>query len=147
MKSVTIFRLRHNRKYTTHVETKTNGRVRVCFEPVVYFGRVERSMFSTNDEEVIEGLKKHREYGSIFHVEEEGVDEAKTSPAAAASDAIDLRALLQDPGNAVEEPTVTSAQMANNWLQKHYGKVFEATRVRDMKIEAATKYNVIFVNW
>lgn len=147
MKSVTIFRLRHNRKYTTYVETKSNGRVRVCFEPVIYFGRMERSMFSTNDEEVIEGLKKHREYGSIFYVEEEGKEEATASHAAVNSDAVDLRALLRDAGSAVEEQTVTSAQMANNWLQKHCGKVFEATRVRDMKIEAATKYNVIFVNW
>ncbi len=153
MKSLTIFRLSHNRKYTTFAET-SHGTQKVQFEPVIGFGYIKNSIFSTNDEEVIAALKKHREYGSLFSIQEEGreSDPVKVPsniayPEGRIEGSSDLRSLLPDPENVIEETTVTSAQMANNWLQRKHGCVFEATRAKDIRIEAAKKYNVIFVNW
>ena len=153
MKSLTIFRLSHNRKYTTFAET-SHGMQKVQFEPVVGIGYIKNSIFSTNNEEVIAALKKHREYGSLFSIQEEGresdpikVPSSVAYPAGRIEDSSDLRSLLPDPEHVVEESTVTSVQMANNWLQRNHNCVFEATRAKDIRIEAAKKYNVIFTNW
>lgn len=45
----------------------------------------------------------------------------------------------------VEE--VTNRSMAIAWLQAKHGKTFEETKVKDMRIEGASKYGVIFPNW
>ena len=71
MASTTIFRLRFNRNYTTFVKTG-RGIVKVDFSPIVMFGRTENSQFGTADPEVVEALKKHRDFGSLFFIEEEG---------------------------------------------------------------------------
>lgn len=76
MVSTTIFRLRFNRNYTTFVKT-SHGHVRVDFTPIVLLGRTENSQFGTADPEVVEALKKHRDFGSLFFIEEEG----KSAPA------------------------------------------------------------------
>lgn len=153
MKSLTIFQLSHNRKYTTFAET-SHGMQKVQFEPVVGFGYIKNSIFSTNDEEVIDALKKHREYGSLFSIQEEGreSDLPRTTstvayPTSRPEETSDLRSLLPDPEHVIEEPSVTSVQMANNWLQRNHNCVFEATRAKDIRIEAAKRYNVIFTNW
>ena len=99
MASTTIFRLRFNRNYTTFVKT-SRGIVKVDFTPIVMFGRTENSQFGTADPEVIEGLKKHRDFGSLFFIEEEGKPapaekeietareaEAESAPAPAETDA------------------------------------------------------------
>lgn len=80
MVSTTIFRLRFNRNYTTFVKT-SHGHVRVDFTPIVLLGRTENSQFGTADPEVVEALKKHRDFGSLFYIEEEG----REVPAKAAS--------------------------------------------------------------
>lgn len=86
MASTTIFRLKFNRNYTTFVKTG-RGIVKVDFTPIVLFGRTENSQFGTADPEVVEGLKKHRDFGSLFFIEEEGMpgsakEEADAAPAA-----------------------------------------------------------------
>ena len=80
MVSTTIFRLRFNRNYTTFVKT-SHGHVRVDFTPIVLLGRTENSQFGTADPEEVEALKKHRDFGSLFYIEEEG----REVPAKAAS--------------------------------------------------------------
>ena len=83
MASTTIFRLRFNRNYTTFVKTG-RGIVKVDFKPIVLFGRTENSQFGTADPEVVEGLKKHRDFGSLFFIEEEGNPAPAAAEAAAA---------------------------------------------------------------
>ena len=145
MKSLTVFKLRHNRKYTTFVST-SKGTVRVCFEPVVMWGRIDNSIYATANEEVIEGLKKHREYGAIFYIAEEGKSEDQPiiEPA---EEKKSIEDYLADPATAIKEESVTSAATAQLWLQKTHGEAFEATKVGDIKIEAARRFNVIFPNW
>lgn len=83
MESTTIFRLRFNRNYTTFVKTG-RGHVKVDFTPIVMFGRTENSQFGTADTEVIDALKKHEHYGSLFFIEEAGRDLTANHPAAVA---------------------------------------------------------------
>lgn len=143
MKSLTLFQLRDNRKYTTFVST-TTGLVAVEFRPVIMFGRVDNSIYATNNSEVIEALKKHREYGSMFYIKEEGKE---TTAEVKSTASITPENSLSNPTEAIYEDSVTSAATATLWLQKTHGEVFESTKVADMKIEAAKKYNTIFPNW
>lgn len=143
MKSLTLFQLRDNRKYTTFVKT-SKGEVAINFCPVIKYGRVENSIFSTNNEEVIEQLKKHHWYGSLFSIKEEGKE---TTAEVKSTASITPENSLSNPTEAIYEDSVTSAATATLWLQKTHGEVFESTKVADMKIEAAKKYNTIFPNW
>lgn len=145
MKSLTIFKLRHNRKYTTFIHT-SKGMVRVCFEPVVMWGRIDNSIFATGDEEVIEGLKQHREYGALFYIHEAG-KETVTAKKVEEGPSTDPRTYLNDPSIAIEEPSVTSVATAALWLQKTHGEVFNATKAVEVKIEAARRFNTLFPNW
>ena len=145
MKSLTVFKLRHNRRYTTFVST-SKGTVRVCFEPVVMWGRIGNSIFATANEEVIEGLKKHREYGAIFYIAEEGKSEDQYTPELA-EEKKGIEDYLSDPSSALREESVTSAATAQLWLQKTHGEAFNATKAADIKIEAAQRFNTIFPNW
>lgn len=144
MKSLTIFKLRHNRKYTTFVAT-TSGSVRVTFEPVVLWGRIENSTFGTVDEEVIEALKRHRDYGALFYISEEGKEDAPKVIETPAEG--DVYSYLADPTNPILEESVTSAATANLWVQKTHGETFSAAKVADIKVEAARRFNTLFPNW
>lgn len=145
MKSLTIFKLCHNRRYTTFVNT-SKGRVRVCFEPIVMWGRIENSIYATANEEVIAGLKEHYEYGSLFYIQEEGVEDDVPKVEAPNKEG-DIYSYLSDPENVIMEESVTSLATATLWVQKTHGEVFQATKAADVKIEAALRFNVIFPNW
>ncbi len=143
MKSLTLFQLRDNRKYTTFVPT-TTGPVAVEFRPIIMFGRVDNSIYATNNSEVIEGLKKHREYGSMFYIKEVGKE---TDGEVKSVAPITPESSLSNPAETIYEDSVTSAATATLWLQKTHGEVFASSKVADMKIEAARKYNTLFPNW
>lgn len=144
MKTLTIFKLHSNRKYTTFVNT-SKGDVCVRFEPVVMWGRVDDSIYGTNNEEIIEGLKQHPLYGSLIYIAEEGVEQDVQTPE------VEIEKTpydyLADPANAVKEESVTSASTAQLWLQKTHGEAFNATKVADIKVEAAQRFNTLFPNW
>lgn len=144
MKSVTIFASRQARRYSTYVET-SKGLVRVEFDPVVMWGRIVESIYATEKEEVVEALKKHPHYGVVFNIRKEGeVDDAPVEKVAPSNNPKDY---LAKDKPVIEEETVTSAATASLWLQKEKGEVFESTKVAEMKIEAAKKWNIIFKNW
>lgn len=112
--------------------------------PVLY-GNKGVSTFSTNDTALVEALKAHPEYGSLFYIKEgdEGAEKG----------AIDTEVIktiedeLLDPATAVYDETVTTKGMAVAYIQGNYDGVFTTTTVEDMKREAARKWNVIFKNW
>lgn len=160
MTSTTIFRLRFNRNYTTFIKT-SRGIVKVDFTPIVLFGRTENSQFGTADAEVIEGLKKHRDFGSLFFIEEEGktvpdkekvgargtgdtdvATETKTDKKEASSS--ETRA----EDNLTHENTVTSKNKAIAYLLEKHGATFSQTSdIAAMKEEARNVYNIVFDNW
>lgn len=139
---MTTFIYAFPRKYVTIVETK-KGSVVVEFSPAVYFGHIENATYSTNNPEIIEALKKSTDFGSLISIREqtEGVKVAETPIAATPESS------LSNPAEAIYEDSVTSAATATLWLQKTHGEVFSSSKVADMKIEAARKYNTIFPNW
>lgn len=144
MKTLTIFKLRSNRKYTTFVNT-SKGEVCVQFEPVVMWGRIDGCIYGTNNEEVIEGLKNSSMFGSLIYIAEEGIEQDVQTPEAEVEKT--PYDYLADPANAVKEESVTSAATAQLWLQKTHGETFNATKVADIKIEAAQRFNTLFPNW
>lgn len=140
---MTIFRLRHNRKYTTFVNTG-HGFIRVEFEPIVLFSRVENSIYSTSDDEVIAALKSRCEFGSLFYVEEDGQ--------VMVSKAIDPvgPSKVEDPtdDNKIHDKSVTSKNKAIAFLLDKFGETFASTaNIEAMKKEALEKYNVVFDSW
>lgn len=145
MKTLTIFKLHSNRKYTTFVST-SHGEVCVRFEPVVMWGRVDDSIYGTNDEEVIEGLKAHPLYGSLIYIAEEGIEQDAPKVIETPAEG-DVYSYLADPTNPILEESVTSAATANLWVQKTHGETFSATKVADIKVEAARRFNTLFPNW
>lgn len=152
MASTTIFRLRFNRNYTTFVKTG-RGIVKVDFTPIVLFGRTENSQFGTADPEVVEGLKKHRDFGSLFFIEEEG----NPAPAAAEADAAEGAGTETDKEEAggsgpedslMHEKSVTSKNKAIAYLLEKHGATFAQTAdIAAMKEEARSVYNLVFDNW
>lgn len=157
MASTTIFRLRFNRNYTTFVKTG-RGIVKVDFTPIVLFGRTENSQFGTADPEVVEGLKKHRDFGSLFFIEEEGnpapaAAEAAAAEAAAAEGAGTETDKEEAGGSGPEdslmhEKSVTSKNKAIAYLLEKHGATFAQTAdIAAMKEEARSVYNLVFDNW
>lgn len=152
MASTTIFRLRFNRNYTTFVKTG-RGIVKVDFTPIVLFGRTENSQFGTADPEVVEGLKKHRDFGSLFFIEEEG----NPAPAVAEADAAEGAGTETDKEEAggsgpedslMHEKSVTSKNKAIAYLLEKHGATFAQTAdIAAMKEEARSVYNLVFDNW
>ena len=162
MASTTIFRLRFNRNYTTFVKTG-RGIVKVDFTPIVLFGRTENSQFGTADPEVVKGLKKHRDFGSLFFIEEEG----NPAPAAAEADAAEADAAEADAAEGagtetdkeeaggsgpedslMHEKSVTSKNKAIAYLLEKHGATFAQTAdIAAMKEEARSVYNLVFDNW
>ena len=176
MVSTTIFRLRFNRNYTTFVKT-SHGYVKVDFTPIVLLGRTENSQFGTADKEVVEALKKHRDFGSLFYIEEEGREvpakaasgEGKQAePAKAqggdensadagaggqpdpAGDGGDNSGSAADGGadSLTHDKSVTSKNKAIAYLMEKHGATFsQTTDIAQMKEEAQTVYNLVFDNW
>lgn len=144
MKTLTIFKIHSNRKYTTFVNT-SKGDVCVRFEPVVMWGRIDECIYATNNEEVIDGLKKSPLFGSFIYIAEEGIEQDVQTPEVETEKT--PYDYLADPANAVNEESVTSASTAQLWLQKTHGEAFKATKVADIKIEAAQRFNTLFPNW
>lgn len=139
---MTTFIYAFPRKYVTIVETK-KGSVVVEFLPAVYFGHIENATYSTNNPEIIEALKKSTDFGSLISIREQTEDvKVAETPIVATPESS-----LSNPSEAIYEDSVTSAATATLWLQKTHGEVFSSSKVADMKIEAARKYNTIFPNW
>lgn len=139
---MTTFIYEFPRKYVTIVETK-KGSVVVEFLPAVYFGHIENATYSTNNPEIIEALKKSTDFGSLISIREQTEDvKVAETPIVATPESS-----LSNPAEAIYEDSVTSAATATLWLQKTHGEVFSSSKVADMKIEAARKYNTIFPNW
>lgn len=139
---MTTFIYAFPRKYVTIVETK-KGSVVVEFLPAVYFGHIENATYSTNNPEIIEALKKSTDFGSLISIREQTEDvKVAETPIVATPESS-----LSNPAEAIYEDSVTSAATATLWLQKTHGEVFSSSKVADMKIEAARKYNTIFPNW
>ena len=139
---MTTFIYAFPRKYVTFVETK-KGSVVVEFSPAVYFGHIENATYSTNNPEIIEALKKSTDFGSLISIREQTEDvKVAETPIVATPESS-----LSNPAEAIYEDSVTSAATATLWLQKTHGEVFSSSKVADMKIEAARKYNTIFPNW
>ena len=139
---MTTFIYAFPRKYVTFVETK-KGREVVEFLPAVYFGRIENATYSTNNPEIVEALKKSPDFGSLISIREQTEDvKVAETPIVATPESS-----LSNPAEAIYEDSVTSAATATLWLQKTHGEVFSSSKVADMKIEAARKYNTIFPNW
>lgn len=139
---MTTFIYAFPRKYVTIVDTK-KGSVVVEFLPAVYFGHIENATYSTNNPEIIEALKKSTDFGSLISIREQTEDvKVAETPIVATPESS-----LSNPAEAIYEDSVTSAATATLWLQKTHGEVFSSSKVADMKIEAARKYNTIFPNW
>ena len=130
-------------RYVITIET-SKGEERVEFIPEVMYGKVIGSKYYTNDPEVIAELKKHPYFGGLIYIIKEEVEEVPAEEAAPSNNPKDY---LSKGKPVIEEDTVTSAATASLWLQKEMGEVFESTKVAEMKIEAAKKWNVIFKNW
>lgn len=146
MGTLRIFEL-HTTQKLSFAEKMNNGEiVTVRFTPVVMFGRVEPSIFATNNEELAQKIMQRSDFGSYIHLKEEIVEVAKATDEPK-SELDKLKAMLTDPDNAVYEDTVTSVQAANHWLQMTQKTVFVAKNPTAVKMEAAKKYNTIFTNW
>ena len=161
MASTTILRLIFNRNYTTVVKTG-RGIVKVDFTPIVLFGRTENSQFGTADPEVVKGLKKHRDFGSLFFIEEEGNPAPAAANAAAEADAAEADAAegagtetdKEEAGGSgpedslMHEKSVTSKNKAIAYLLEKHGATFAQTAdIAAMKEEARSVYNLVFDNW
>ena len=156
MASTTIFRLRFNRNYTTFGKTG-RGIVKVDFTPIVLFGRTENSQFGTADPEVVKGLKKHRDFGSLYFIEEEGNPAPAAANAAAEADAAEGAGTETDKEEAggsgpedslMHEKSVTSKNKAIAYLLEKHGATFAQTAdIAAMKEEARSVYNLVFDNW
>lgn len=141
-----IFTLKSSAKLRFVLQLDNGERVPVRFEPVVMFGRIEPSIYSTAREEVAKKIMERHDFGTFIFLKEEvvEVEQAAEEPK---SELDKLKAMLLDPENAIYEDTVTSVQAANHWLQMTQKAVFVAKNPTAVKMEAAKKYNTIFTNW
>lgn len=141
---MTIFTTGDRRNLT--LSLKVDGKTRwVSFTfPVIYGNRGE-STFATADKALIDALKRHEQYGSLFYIKEGDVQTESAVEVAEGGKTIEDE--LKDPATAVYDETVTTKGMAVAYIQGNYDGVFTATTVEEMKREAARKWNVIFKNW
>ena len=112
--------------------------------PMVY-GTPQPSTYTTYNKEVAEALKKHRDFGVAFFIDEESDADEQNSSKVTATKAIEDD--LKDPSTAVYDDTVTTKGMAVAYIQGNYDGVFTSSSVEDMKREAARKWNVVFTKW
>lgn len=126
---------------------KVNGRTRwISFTFPVIYGNKGVSTFSTSDKALVEALKAHPEYGSLFYIKE-ATEEEKTIDARIAEAPKTIEDDLKDPSTAVYDDTVTTKGMAVAYIQGNYDGVFTSSSVEEMKREAARKWNVVFTKW
>lgn len=112
--------------------------------PVIY-GNAGESTFATHDDELIEALKKHKDFNVVFFLKEEERSDAEKEAIVKQSKAIEDE--LTDPENAIIVDSVTTKGMAIAYIQGMYNEGFTATTVEEMKREAARKWNTVFPNW
>jgi hypothetical protein len=127
---------------------KVNGRTRwVKFTFPVIYGNKGKSTFSTCDKALVDALKAHPEYGSLFYIMET-IDEPNTEDSDAyTTTAKTIEDELRDPANPIIVESVTTKGMAAAYIQGMYGESFTATSVEEMKREAARKWNILFPKW
>lgn len=141
---MTTFAIDDHRNLTLSI--KVNGRTRwVTFTFPVLYGNRGISTFSTNDPNLIEALKKHKEFGTLFYIKDGEPDVPTPNVVTQESKAIEDD--LTDPENAIIVDSVTTKGMAVAYIQGMFGESFTATTVEDMKREAAKKWNVLFPKW
>lgn len=145
---MTTFAIDDHRNLTLSI--KVNGRTRwVTFTFPVLYGNRGISTFSTNDPNLIEALKKHKEFGSLFYIKSSDMEEAVANGNAPKTEG-SVKAIedeLTDPENAIVVDSVTTKGMAIAYVQGMYNEGFTATTVEEMKREAARKWNTVFPNW
>ena len=146
MGTLRIFTLKSSAKLRFVLQLDNGERVPVRFEPVVMFGRVEPSIYTTAREEVAKKIMERHDFNTFIFLKEEVV-EAEQATEEPKSELDKLKGMLSDPENAIYEDTVTSVQAANHWLQMTQKTVFVAKNPTAVKMEAAKKYNTIFTNW
>lgn len=141
---MTTFAIDDHRNLTLSI--KVNGRTRwVTFTFPVLYGNRGISTFSTNDPNLIEALKKHKEFGTLFYIKD-GEPDVPT-PNVVTQEPKSIEDDLTDPENAIIVDSVTTKGMAVAYIQGMFGESFTATTVEDMKREAAKKWNVLFPKW
>lgn len=141
---MTTFAIDDHRNLTLSI--KVNGRTRwVTFTFPVLYGNRGISTFSTNDPNLIEALKKHKEFGTLFYIKD-GEPDVPT-PNVVTQEPKSIEDDLTDPENAIIVDSVTTKGMAVAYIQGMFGESFTATTVEDMKREAARKWNVLFPKW
>ena len=146
MGTLRIFTLKSSAKLRLVLQLDNGERVPVRFEPVVMFGRVEPSIYTTAREEVAKKIMERHDFNTFIFLKEEVV-ETEQATEEPKSELDKLKGMLSDPENAIYEDTVTSVQAANHWLQMTQKTVFVAKNPTAVKMEAAKKYNTIFTNW
>lgn len=146
MGTLRIFTLKSSAKLRFVLQLDNGERVPVRFEPVVMFGRVEPSIYTTAREEVAKKIMERHDFNTFIFLKEEVV-ETEQATEEPKSELDKLKGMLSDPENAIYEDTVTSVQAANHWLQMTQKTVFVAKNPTAVKMEAAKKYNTIFTNW
>ena len=110
---------------------------------------------------MVEALKKHRDFGSLFFIEEEGKTipdkegieargigntDVATGPKTDKEEAPDSETGTED--NLTHEKSVTSKNKAIAYLLEKHGATFSQTSdIAAMKEEARNVYNIVFDNW
>ena len=142
---MTTFAIDEHRNLTLSI--KVDGRTRwVTFSFPVIYGNRGNSTFSTSDPKLIEALKNHKEFGSLFYIKNNDAEGVETNENGVNIHA-DNKAIeeeLPTPENATIVESVTTKGMAVAYIQGMYGESFTATTVEDMKREAAQKWNTLF---
>jgi hypothetical protein len=145
---MTTFAIDDHRNLTLSI--KVDGRTRwVSFSFPVIYGNRGNSTFSTSDPKLIEALKNHKEFGSLFYIKNDDAENAEINENGAIIHA-DNKAIeddLTEPENAIIVESVTTKGMAVAYIQGMYGESFTATSVEEMKREAAKKWNTLFPKW
>lgn len=141
---MTIFTTGDRRNLTLSIKVEGKTRWVTFTFPVIYGNRGE-STFATADKALIEALKQHDQYGSLFYIKKS--DETVETVAEGAEIIKTIEDELRDPATAVYDETVTTKGMAVAYIQGNYDGVFTTSTVEEMKREAARKWNVIFKNW
>ena len=139
-----IFTTRSSRLLSFNVKIN-NCLILVRFAPPVHFGVVGESTFTTRNPELIEALKSHERFGSLFFLKEE-IKPQESKPEQKKE--LSLEDYLTDPVNVIFEESVTSKAKAVAYIQGMYDEAFSnTTSIEEMKKEAAKRWNIIFVNW
>lgn len=141
---ITIFTTRDSSNYTFNVLVGGRNRT-INFIPPILYGHASEATFSTGDAALVEALKKHPYFGSVFFIKEV-IESSATKPSQAAATIEDE---LKDPSSAIHCETVTTKAMAITYIQGMFEESFSAPNmtVEEMKREAARRWNVIFDKW